>query len=311
MAFFKSNEKEGRSTGGGVINSGSSVQDGAFRWGELWRENGGRGQAGRWRNATWGTERERRSRPDGQTRGSLPHSRAGEDQVRVEPDKGEQTGGGGAHSDKAGHDHPFLALIPVTGATAQMNSCVPEQRKLTSTLLQNGRTSTIGYFSLRISNTSSVTGSICPENGYVIPHWKVVCFPLHAKYLAETMKSHHLTPTGSMPVNVLQTTKDSQESTDCLQQSGSWQQDNQLRTYRNSLIRSANFGKFGLHGADKSVWSFSKAYIDKYGKTRGWAPYDEYDEVISRVKRAKYFSVSVDSIPDVRHMERMSHQRAL
>lgn len=29
-AFFKTNEKEGRSTGGEAINSGSSVQDGEF-----------------------------------------------------------------------------------------------------------------------------------------------------------------------------------------------------------------------------------------------------------------------------------------
>lgn len=65
------------------------------------------------------------------------------------------------------------------------------------------------------------------------------------------------------------------------------------------------------HGADKSVWSFLKAHIDKYGKTRGWTLYNEYDEVISRVKRAKYSSVSVDSIPEIRHMDHMSHQRAL
>lgn len=53
------------------------------------------------------TGREQQSRPDGQARGPLPQPHAGEDQVRVELAEGEQTSGGGAHSDKAGHDHRF------------------------------------------------------------------------------------------------------------------------------------------------------------------------------------------------------------
>ncbi len=67
---------------------------------------------------------------------------------------------------------------------------------------------------------------------------------------------------------------------------------------------------------------FLKAYIDKYGNTgRGTSSYltlnvcEEFiqlmgqkvlDEIISRVKLAKYFSVSVDSTPDITHVDQLT-----
>lgn len=67
---------------------------------------------------------------------------------------------------------------------------------------------------------------------------------------------------------------------------------------------------------------FLKAHIDKYGNTgRGTPSYlsltvcEEFiqlmgqkvlDEVISRVKPAKYFSVSVDSTPDITHVNQLT-----
>lgn len=78
------------------------------------------------------TGREQQSRPDGRTRGLLPHSRAEEDQVRVELKKKKKNWPKGSRQVEEEHTQTRqdmttpLALIPVTGATAQMNSCVPE-----------------------------------------------------------------------------------------------------------------------------------------------------------------------------------------
>ena len=95
-----------------------------------------------------------------------------------------------------------VALTRVAGVTRWMNRYLSTGRKwdqncartnnLTS-LPQNVSTHTREdssqghYFS-----GSSAMGSICPESGCAIHHQKVLCFALHANFLATAKKDRHL-----------------------------------------------------------------------------------------------------------------------